>query len=184
MGHHFIMVNNADIRVLPDAGQVAHAAAALFVNSAVAAIRDRGCFHACLAGGATPRETYASLTGGPERGIDWTRVQVYFGDERCVPPDHADRTTAWREIHSFAMSIWKPPTLIGFLENWARCQRPTITSKRSVHAWLLQTIGSISCSWAWALTGILPHCFLEQQPCTFAIDGVWPTRCLNRSWIG
>ena len=53
----------------------------------------------------------------------------------------------------------KPPTLIGFLENWARCQRPTIMSKRSVHAWLLQTIGSISCSWAWALTGILPRCF-------------------------
>ena len=84
------MTIDAGIRILPDAGQVAQAAAALFVDSAVAAIQARGCFHACLAGGATPRETYALLASGPERGIDWTRVQVYFGDERCVPPDHAD----------------------------------------------------------------------------------------------
>lgn len=84
------MTIDAGIRILPDAGQVAQAAAALFVDSAVAAIQARGCFHACLAGGATPRETYAVLASGPDRGIDWTRVQVYFGDERCVRPDHAD----------------------------------------------------------------------------------------------
>jgi 6-phosphogluconolactonase len=84
------MTIDAGIRILPDAGQVAQAAAALFVDNAVAAIQARGCFHACLAGGSTPRETYALLASGPKRGIDWTRVQVYFGDERCVPPDHAD----------------------------------------------------------------------------------------------
>jgi len=46
-----------------------------------------------LSGGSTPRALHALLAdpGGPfAAAIDWGRVHVLFGDERCVPPDHPD----------------------------------------------------------------------------------------------
>ncbi len=43
-----------------------------------------------LAGGGTPRRLYQHLAEQPFCGeIDWPRVKLYWGDERCVPPDHA-----------------------------------------------------------------------------------------------
>lgn len=42
-----------------------------------------------LAGGSTPRSMYARLAAPPHASsVDWSRVQVLWGDERCVPPDH------------------------------------------------------------------------------------------------
>jgi 6-phosphogluconolactonase len=40
-----------------------------------------------LAGGSTPRPVYGALAGAP---VDWASIEVFFGDERCVPPDHPD----------------------------------------------------------------------------------------------
>jgi 6-phosphogluconolactonase len=52
-------------------------------------IDSRGLFRLGLAGGNTPRAIYAAMA---ELGADfpWSKVQITFGDERCVPPDHAD----------------------------------------------------------------------------------------------
>jgi 6-phosphogluconolactonase len=51
----------------------------------------RGTCALCLAGGGTPRPAYEALAEPPLRDtIPWDRVQVFFGDERAVPPDHAD----------------------------------------------------------------------------------------------
>lgn len=41
-----------------------------------------------LAGGATPRAAYELLAASP--GIDWTQVDLFWGDERAVPLDHPD----------------------------------------------------------------------------------------------
>jgi 6-phosphogluconolactonase len=41
-----------------------------------------------LAGGSTPRALHERLALIPD--LPWGRVAIYFGDERCVPPDHAD----------------------------------------------------------------------------------------------
>lgn len=41
-----------------------------------------------LSGGSTPRRMHELLAEAP--GIDWSRVHVYFGDERSVPPDDPD----------------------------------------------------------------------------------------------
>ncbi|HEV2749069.1 MAG TPA: 6-phosphogluconolactonase [Gemmatimonadales bacterium] len=44
-----------------------------------------------LSGGRTPGPVYAALAAGDSRSrIDWSRVDVYFGDERGVPPDDAE----------------------------------------------------------------------------------------------
>jgi 6-phosphogluconolactonase len=78
-----------DLKVLPTAALAADAAARAFVAAASAAIRSRGEFVVALSGGATPRGMYARLAAEPlASGLDWSCVQVVWGDERCVPPDH------------------------------------------------------------------------------------------------
>ena len=56
------------------------------------AIAERGACTVALAGGRTPEPIYRELATGS--GIDWKRVHVFFGDERAVPPDHADSNYA------------------------------------------------------------------------------------------
>jgi len=41
-----------------------------------------------LSGGGTAQVCYAALAA--RRGVDWSGVDVYLGDERCVPPDDPD----------------------------------------------------------------------------------------------
>ena len=41
--------------------------------------------HLCITGGSTPRAAYERLA---ELRTDWSGVDVWFTDERCVPPDH------------------------------------------------------------------------------------------------
>ncbi len=67
------------------------AAAALAAERVVAALggRERGAV--ALAGGRTPAALYRLLTVPPHRGaVDWRALDWFWGDERCVPPDHAD----------------------------------------------------------------------------------------------
>jgi 6-phosphogluconolactonase len=62
-----------------------------FVRRAAEAITASGRFAIALSGGSTPRGLYALLaTDAFARRVDWSRVHVFFGDERCLPPDHPD----------------------------------------------------------------------------------------------
>ena len=75
----------------PDAESLARAAAAHFVEQAGAAIAGRGRFTVALSGGATPRAMHRLLASEAFAGrVDWARVHVFWGDERCVPPHHPD----------------------------------------------------------------------------------------------
>lgn len=75
------------VRVAETADAATAAARALVVECAERAIAERGRFAIALSGGATPQKLHASLVTA---GLDWTKVLVFFGDERCVPPEHAD----------------------------------------------------------------------------------------------
>jgi 6-phosphogluconolactonase len=78
------------IRVLPDPAALADAAARYVVEQARAAIDARGVFTIALSGGSTPRELHLRLSSPPLKDqVDWAHVHVFFGDERCVPPDDA-----------------------------------------------------------------------------------------------
>lgn len=59
-------------------------------QAAEQSIRQRGSFHLVLAGGSTPRQVYAELHNTE---TDWSRWHIYFGDERCLPPEHAERNS-------------------------------------------------------------------------------------------
>jgi 6-phosphogluconolactonase len=59
------------------------------------AVSERGTCSIALAGGSTPRGVYWALAQPPFRDdVSWSRLFVYFGDERAVPPDHADSNYA------------------------------------------------------------------------------------------
>jgi 6-phosphogluconolactonase len=74
-----------------DGEAAARHAAIAFTRLAKKAIWDRGVFHVALAGGRTPRRTYELLaTAEFRRRVEWSSVQIYFGDERAVEPDHPD----------------------------------------------------------------------------------------------
>jgi 6-phosphogluconolactonase len=70
------------VKVYDDAESVARAAAGLVAG----AIRD-GDRTLALAGGSTPTRAYQLLADAP---LEWGRVTLLFGDERCVAPDHRD----------------------------------------------------------------------------------------------
>jgi 6-phosphogluconolactonase len=77
--------------VLPDAAALAEAAAGQFVAAAGEAIGARGEFVVALSGGSTPRRTYERLATEPlVSRVMWSRVRVWWADERCVPPDQAE----------------------------------------------------------------------------------------------
>lgn len=73
--------------VLDDLDAVTAAGRERFLAAAERAIRDHGVFRVALAGGSTPKKLYGALVGAP---IDWAKVLLFFGDERCVPPTHPD----------------------------------------------------------------------------------------------
>lgn len=85
------MREGATIHILDDTAALHGEAARHIVEQAARAIDARGAFHIALAGGATPEGVYRRLHDGEAGGrVDWSRVHIYFGDERCVPPDHPD----------------------------------------------------------------------------------------------
>lgn len=56
-------------------------------DAARRAISDKGIFRLSLCGGGTPKPVYAALARAVP-ALDWPRIQLTFGDERTVPPDH------------------------------------------------------------------------------------------------
>jgi 6-phosphogluconolactonase len=89
-----------EVQILDDAEALAQRAAEVMADAI------RGCtapFRLCLSGGSTPRAPYTLL--GKRNDISWDCVEVFFGDERFVPPDHPDsnyrmaKETLLKNIH-------------------------------------------------------------------------------------
>lgn len=81
----------SQLRVFDDPADVARAAADRFVEIAREAADGRGRFSVALSGGSTPKRAYELLASDEYREkLDWSKVHVFFGDERCVPPDDAE----------------------------------------------------------------------------------------------
>jgi 6-phosphogluconolactonase len=78
----------SELRVLPDAEAVAHAAVDVLLDVLPRAA-DGPAVSLVLSGGRTPLRAYESLAARAG-GVAWNRVHVFWGDERCVRPDHPD----------------------------------------------------------------------------------------------
>lgn len=69
---------------------MARAAVQRIAEAAAAAIDARGVFRIVLSGGSTPRMAYEALR---TLATPWPAWRVYYGDERCLPAEHADRNS-------------------------------------------------------------------------------------------
>jgi len=82
---------STDILIFPDLTGLARQAAARFAGLAAQAATARGCFTVALSGGATPTGLYHLLAQAPYRDrLPWSRIHLFWGDERCVPLDHPE----------------------------------------------------------------------------------------------
>lgn len=62
-----------------------------FINCAKEAIKTHGYFAVALSGGSTPKVLFEQLSKPPNSTeIDWTKVLLFWGDERSVPPTDSD----------------------------------------------------------------------------------------------
>lgn len=79
------------ITVFPDSDTLSHEAALYVVHVAQESISTHRRFTIALSGGNTPKKLYSLLAEEPYCSqIDWNLVEVFWSDERCVPPDSAD----------------------------------------------------------------------------------------------
>jgi 6-phosphogluconolactonase len=80
-----------NIQVVADGNALAREAAQRIITASKQAIAKKGKFAIALSGGSTPKITFGLLAAEPLRSqVDWTQWDVYWGDERCVPPEHPD----------------------------------------------------------------------------------------------
>jgi 6-phosphogluconolactonase len=83
-------MSQPEIKVFPDPQAIAEEAARRIVEAADAAIELRDRFSLALSGGSTPKLLHQVLAEEYRDAIEWTKVEIFFGDERCVPPEHAE----------------------------------------------------------------------------------------------
>lgn len=77
-----------EIVVVGNSEELAREAAQRFTDLALEAVEFRGRFSVALSGGSTPAALYRLLAENPYRHqIPWAGVHLFWGDERCVPPD-------------------------------------------------------------------------------------------------
>jgi 6-phosphogluconolactonase len=77
--------------VFDESAELAPAAADRIATLSQQALGARGCVRIALAGGSTPKPAYALVAEPPYRdAIRWSAVAVFWGDERCVRPDHPE----------------------------------------------------------------------------------------------
>lgn len=80
-----------EVVVCKDTSALGQEAAERFVAAAQEATWQRGRFSVALSGGSTPRALYTKLVEEPQQTrVPWPEMQVFWGDERHVPPGHAD----------------------------------------------------------------------------------------------
>src|SRR6202789_1975714 len=78
-------------RVSPTPAAVAKAGAQLFTSAAVQAVASRGLARIAISGGTTPEAMFELLAAQPfVAQVPWDKLDLYWVDERCVPPDNAE----------------------------------------------------------------------------------------------
>lgn len=77
------------LKIFSSQEEILRKAAEIFSQSAKDAIKEKGYFSVSLTGGSSPKGLYQLLaTDEYKKQIDWSKILVFWGDERWVPLDH------------------------------------------------------------------------------------------------
>jgi 6-phosphogluconolactonase len=81
-----------ELRQVDSVDALREAGAAMFASEAAQAVQARGSFNVALAGGSTPKGVYSLLANDSRlrSQVAWKEVRFFWGDERHVPPGHAE----------------------------------------------------------------------------------------------
>jgi 6-phosphogluconolactonase len=84
--------NGEKVEVFPNINALTQAAARRVASLAASAVEEHGEFALALSGGSTPRTLYHLMSTDEvmHSRFPWPKVHFFFGDERHVPPDHAE----------------------------------------------------------------------------------------------
>jgi 6-phosphogluconolactonase len=85
-----------ELMVVARPTELARPAAEWLEHEVSKAIAEQGRCALALSGGRTPEPAYRELA--LVTGVDWARVEIFFADERAVPPDHADSNYRMADI--------------------------------------------------------------------------------------
>ena len=80
-------------QVWPSAAAMALASAHLFANKVEQAVASRGIARIAISGGSTPQATFKLLADPAQpflATVPWDKLQLFWVDERCVPPDNPE----------------------------------------------------------------------------------------------
>ncbi len=91
-----------EIHIFNDLEELSRAAANLFIEQAVQSIRETNRFLVALNGGSTPIRLFELLATDYHENVDWSKVHVFWGDERCVPP--ADSGSSYGQARDILLS--------------------------------------------------------------------------------
>ncbi len=131
--------NAGDLRIFPTPGDLAEGLADAFVENADGAIAEHGAFFVALAGGTTPKNAYELLAREPRRSqVDWNHVFVYFGDERCVPPDDGESNYKMAR-DAFITAVNLPEDHVNRMHG----EEDPLQAARSYAELLIQTMGDL-----------------------------------------
>jgi len=78
-----------EIRICMDEENLSRTAADLFTEQANRSIMESDRFLVALNGGNTPMRLFQLLAADYREQVDWAKVHIFWGDERCVPADDA-----------------------------------------------------------------------------------------------
>lgn len=102
------MENKAQIRYCRSGTEMIDLVAGLVLDAAREAVRLRGTFALVLSGGNTPKPLFAKFTEPAYAApFPWGRTHIFWGDERCVPPDSEDSN--YRLAHELFLSAVAVP---------------------------------------------------------------------------
>jgi len=134
-----------EISIYPTLADLSIAAAEFIAEQAEINIKKKGIFTLVLSGGTTPRPVYEQLAHPPLiNRVDWQKTHLFWGDERCLPPDHSESNFALayqamlskidiptRNIHRIITEIESPQkTAANYEEELRRFFRPNCQSEQ------------------------------------------------------
>lgn len=133
------------VEVVPDTASLAPRAAEWMIGQLNHAIAKRGRAVVALSGGSTPKALFACLAQEPFAGrVDWSKVHVFWGDERFVAADDADRNDAMAakalldhldlpEAHVYPMPVDDAPTPDDVDATYARAVEAAAIHETELH---------------------------------------------------
>lgn len=99
-----------------------------WIHTAARAIHQRGRFAVALSGGSTPKAIYEAVT---QKELDWSKVWLFWSDERTVPPDHPDSNYRMAMESGFGKLPFPNPKSFGCAQRRRSKKTQKITTKKS-----------------------------------------------------